>query len=123
MMNVDVAQYEYYLMTLLHALRWFLASVGVLIIVMGGIVATYMFFTRFFLSRETDRERELNDVRRELGLSIVLGLEFILAADVILTIVLPDYYNLGLLAILVVIRTILNYFLDKELMQLSGNKD
>ncbi len=117
-MSIDYAHIGQNFMLLLHGLKWLLASIGVFIIVLGGMQAAKIFFTKCLFSKKDERERELNDVRRELGLSIVLGLEFILASDVILTIVLPDYYNLGLLAILVVIRTILNYFLDKELMQL-----
>lgn len=117
---INYAQLGQYFFLVLHCLKWILASIGAFIIVLGGLVATKMFFTRCLFSNAAEREEELNDVRRELGLSIVLGLEFILASDVILTIVLPDYYNLGLLAILVVIRTILNYFLNKELMQLRS---
>ncbi len=117
-MSIDYAQLGQHFFLVLHGLKWLLASIGVFIIVLGGVQAAKMFFMQCLFSKKTEREQELNDVRRELGLSIVLGLEFILASDVILTIVLPDYYNLGLLAILVVIRTVLNYFLDKELMQL-----
>ncbi|MFT6765736.1 MAG: putative membrane protein [Alteromonas naphthalenivorans] len=49
---------------------------------------------------------------------IVFGLEFMLAGDVVKTIVMPDYHSLALLGGLVVIRTILSYFVDVELRQL-----
>lgn len=120
MIYEDIVQY---FMLSLHAIKWFLASVGVLIIFLGGLDATRLFLSRCLFAKKREREFDLDDVRRELGLSTVLGLEFILASDVILTIVLPDYYNLGLLAILVVIRTVLNYFLDKELLQLGKKKN
>jgi uncharacterized membrane protein len=113
----------HYFMLVLYAIKWFLATVGVLIIFLGGVQAAYMLLKKCLFVDKRKREFDLDDVRKELALSIVLGLEFILASDVILTIVLPDYYNLGLLAILVVIRTILNYFLDKELMQLSAKNN
>ncbi len=106
-------------MLILHGIKWFLATIGVSIIFLGGMQSGRHFFQDWFLSKKNHKEHDLDGIRRELGLSLVLGLEFILASDIILTIVLPDYYNLGLLAILVVIRTILNYFLDKELMQLG----
>ena len=111
-----------HMVTTLHALKWFLASIGVIIIVLGGIQSAWHFVQIWFFKKEKHKELSLDDIRRELGLSIVLGLEFILASDVILTIVLPDYYNLGLLAILVMIRTVLNYFIDKELVQLGARR-
>jgi uncharacterized membrane protein len=40
-------------------------------------------------------------------------------ADIVGSLVQPDYYNLGLLAILVVIRTVLSYFLNLELAMLT----
>ncbi len=57
----------------------------------------------------------LDGVRLDLGRSIVLSVEFLLAADIIKTIVTPDYYEIGMLGALVVIRTILTYFLNQEL--------
>ncbi len=103
----------------LHAIKWFLASIGVVIIFLGGLQSGIHFFQDWFFAKKEHMQHDLDTIRRDLGLSIVLGLEFIMASDVILTIVLPDYYNLGLLGILVVIRTILNYFLDKELRHLG----
>lgn len=118
---VDIEFAKLFILTL-HGIKWFLASIGVSIIFLGGMQSGRHFFQDWFLSKKKHKERDLDDIRRELGLSLVLGLEFILASDVILTIALPDYYNLGILAILVVIRTILNYFLDKELTQLGKKK-
>ncbi len=99
----------------LHAAKWCLSGVGVLIIVSGGVQAAWYMLTHWY----DKGGATIDAIRCQLGLHIVLGLEFILASDVIMTIVLPDYYNLGILAILVAIRTVLNYFLGKEIEQLQ----
>lgn len=61
-------------------------------------------------------------VRRDLGRGIVLGLEFIIAADVISTTTTPDYYSLGILVIIVVVRTFLSYSLTREIEGLSASE-
>ena len=55
-----------------------------------------------------------NVVRRELTDKIVFGLEFLIAADILTTITTPTQEELINLAVVVVIRTILGYFLSKE---------
>ena len=51
----------------------------------------------------------------QLGAWLVLGLEFELAADVVRTAIAPTWAELGQLAAVAVIRTFLNYFLEKDL--------
>jgi uncharacterized membrane protein len=46
---------------------------------------------------------------------LLLGLEFELAADIIGSVVSPTWYDIGQLGAIAVIRTFLNYFLEKDL--------
>lgn len=93
-------------------------SIGVTIIV-GG--AAYTLF-RFLLGITNKGPfLTLDHMRLELGRSIVLAVEFLLIADIIKTIITPDYYEIGILGALVVIRTILIYFLNQELSHLESN--
>lgn len=57
----------------------------------------------------------LSDIRRAIGEKLVLGLEFFIAGDVIQTIAVPSWQSLGILGGIVGIRTVLVYYLDKEL--------
>jgi uncharacterized membrane protein len=51
-----------------------------------------------------------------LGRSILLGLEFLVAADIIRTVAIePTFYNVGVLALLVIIRTFLSFALGLEI--------
>jgi uncharacterized membrane protein len=55
------------------------------------------------------------DVRLSLGKSLAVALEFLLAADILRTAVAPTWEEIGKLAAIAVLRTVLNYFLEREL--------
>lgn len=52
---------------------------------------------------------------QRFGMWLLLGLEFELAADIIRSVVSPTWRDLGQLGAIAVIRTFLNYFLEKDL--------
>src|SRR5215831_7959847 len=54
---------------------------------------------------------------RRFGMWLLLGLEFELAADIISSVVSPTWKDIGQLGAIAVIRTFLNYFLEKDLEQ------
>jgi uncharacterized membrane protein len=58
-------------------------------------------------------------IRLQLGKTLALALEFLLAADVLRTAVAPDWDDIGKLAAIAALRTTLNYFLEKELKHTS----
>ena len=81
-----------------------------------GIGAAATVF-RYVLSLLDLRKYALSDLRLYLGRFLALGLEFQLASDILATAVAPTFEEVQLLAAIVVIRTVLNYFLQKELDQ------
>ena len=88
--------------------------VGSLIILFGIAVALAEFLRKEI--RERDRAVQMNEaIRLKLGSYLVLGLEFFIAGDIIKTIITPTWESLGILGAIVVIRTILSYFLTKDL--------
>ena len=62
---------------------------------------------------------DINQIRLRLGRVLILGLEFIVAADLIGTTTAPDYYAVGIVACIVLIRTLLSYTLNREIDALS----
>ena len=85
-------------------------AVGVVIIVIGGVVA--------FLAGIKDF-RNLDDffadVRRGFGRPLILGLEVLVAADIIKTITVdPSIESVTVLGILVAVRIALSFSLDIE---------
>lgn len=62
-----------------------------------------------------DHHLSTANVRVKFGSSLTLSLELLLAADILRTAVAPTWDDIGKLAAIAAIRTILNYFLEKEL--------
>lgn len=59
---------------------------------------------------------------REFAIWLILGLEFMLAADILRTVISPTWNQLGQLAVVALIRTFLNYFLERDIAKpLAGS--
>ncbi|MEX1078334.1 MAG: DUF1622 domain-containing protein [Homoserinimonas sp.] len=85
---------------------------GILVIVMGIIASTVAAVAR---RRRTDGQ-VYKSYRRDLGRSILLGLEFLIAADIIRTVAIePTLKSVGVLALIVLIRTFLSITLELEI--------
>lgn len=84
------------------------------IIAFGAIEATVAAFIVFFIRRNAPEEAKDN-IRLRLGRWLALALEFELAADILRTAIAPTWNEIGQLAAIVVLRTALNYFLQKEI--------
>lgn len=102
-------------------IQHFLSTLGATIILVGALYAVYQLIFQASRAYRTERKIDLDRIRLSLGKMIILGLEFIVASDVIETTTTPDYYSLGILAILVVIRTFLSFALDRDLNNLGKN--
>ncbi|PIR21303.1 MAG: hypothetical protein COV45_00730 [Deltaproteobacteria bacterium CG11_big_fil_rev_8_21_14_0_20_47_16] len=96
-----------------------IAGIGVAVITLGALVSLFGYLRSFF---KVGGAQGINLMRTEIGRSIMLGLEFIVAADVIKTIVTPDYYSLGILGGLTAIRIVLSYFLNQEIQTIMKAK-
>jgi uncharacterized membrane protein len=89
-------------------------GVGVLAVVLGLVVATTVFLLA--VRRSADRATSYRDYRRQIGRAILLGLEFLVAADIIRTVAVdPTFRSVGVLAVIVAVRTFLSFTLDVEL--------
>jgi uncharacterized membrane protein len=72
-----------------------------------------------FLRRGLPQEIKV-DVRLSLGRWLAIGLEFALAADILRTAVAPTWHDIGQLAAIAVLRTGLNYSLEREIAREEG---
>ena len=89
-------------------------SAGALIIVVGALVAFYRLVVHGLRHRNTD---VFIPLRLSLGRFLTLGLEFQLAGDVLRTALAPNFREIGQLAAVASIRTLLNYFLSREIRE------
>jgi uncharacterized membrane protein len=86
---------------------------GAVVIMIGAVVAIVKFAAAL-----TRRDiNQFSAVRLSLARFLVLGLEFQLAADVLRTAISPSFAEIGKLAAIAAIRTVLNYFLNREIAQ------
>ena len=86
-------------------------AIGVLLIVVGALIATW----RFLFRRQEGRAKSYKVYRQDLGRAILLGLEFLVAGDIIRTVVVsPTLDNVLVLGLIVLIRTFLSMALQLE---------
>jgi uncharacterized membrane protein len=84
-----------------------------LLIGLAAVQATARALWLFFASPKPATGTE--EVRLTLGRWLALALEFELAADILRTAVAPSWNEIGQLAAIIVLRTALNYFLQREI--------
>lgn len=86
---------------------------GVAVLLFGAILAGGAFATR--VVRRSGLHEAYHLLRADLGRAILLGLELLVIADIIGTVAIePTLQNLGVLAVIVVIRTFLSFTLELE---------
>ena len=87
-------------------------ATGVLVIAGGAVAAA----GRLAVSASTVQVMNVRRFRQDFGGATVLGLEFLVAGDIIRTVaVAPTLENVTVLAIIVVIRTVLSMALQVEI--------
>ena len=87
-------------------------AVGVLVIILGSCVSTATFLRTF---RRLEEGVAYRSYRRQLGRSIILGLEFLIAGDIIRTVVVADTLeNIAILGLIILIRSFLSVTLHLE---------
>ncbi len=102
---------EEYLITAVDYLRLVIEAIGAAIVGFGAVATA----VRYVLTLVGIREDGNTEIRLYLGRFLALGLEFQIGADILSTAVAPTFDDVLLLGAIVVIRTVLNYFLSKEL--------
>ena len=90
-----------------------LEAISVLMIAIGAIEALAKILIPLFRNDASQGRRRA----AWLGLArwLLLGLEFMLAADIVRTAIAPTWDDIGMLGAIALIRTFLNYFLERDL--------
>jgi uncharacterized membrane protein len=88
-------------------------TAAAILILAGACEAFYTMFSRLFSRRLAPGTRK--EVLVRFGVWLLLGLEFELAADIIRTAISPSWTDIGQLAAIAAIRTVLNHFLEKDI--------
>ena len=102
---------EEHLVTAVGYLKLAIEAVGAAIVGFGALATVVVYLLSVF----GIRKRSYTEIRLFLGRYLALGLEFQLGADILSTAVAPTIAEVEILAAIVVIRTVLNYFLSREI--------
>jgi uncharacterized membrane protein len=87
--------------------------VGIAVLVIGAILAFVMYLKAN--PRRRDTPTAYSDLRRDLGKTILVGLELLVAADIISSVAInPTFATIGVLGLIVLIRTFLSWSLEVE---------
>ncbi len=99
-----------------HAMLYLVYAIQIcaaILIALASAKAAYRALAAFF--RPGTSVRVVEGVRLQLGRWLVLALEFQVAADILRTAIAPDWNEIGQLAAIIVLRTGLNFVLQKEI--------
>lgn len=99
-------------------LRLIVETMGALVIAIGLMVAIASLVRHYW-----GRRQNFQTIRLFFARYLTLALELQLAADILTTSIAPDWNQIGKLAAIAVIRTALNYFLNKEMNNEAENLD
>lgn len=97
-----------------HTLAAVIAAAGVVVIAYGVVRTAIAFIKTELAGSPMSGRREL---RLNLGYYLLLGLEILVAADVIETLLAPDLDHVLVLGAIVLIRTVISFSLNWELKQ------
>jgi len=96
-----------------HVTSLVVEAVAVLLIAYGAAEAFVMAFPHFLHHATEAGWRKALFVR--FGAWLLLGLQFALAADIVRSAISPTWNDIGQLAAIAVIRTFLNFFLERDM--------
>ena len=96
----------------------FVNLIGLIVVTIGVVKAVFgTLKDEYGIIQQVKSISSLMHVRRNLAIYLLLWLEFFLAADIIDTMIHFDMHNLLLLGLLVVIRIVIGYVLEKEIQE------
>jgi uncharacterized membrane protein len=103
--------------TFINYVSFVLVVVGSAIIIYGAGRATFMIVAKGLKkTQNTDLY-----IRGQFSQRIIFGLDFFIAADILTSVITPNLNDLTLLAVVVGIRTVLSYFLSREIKELGAS--
>src|SRR5881398_3844225 len=98
-------------------------AVEILAAVIIGIAVIKILYNYFSLLKSSVSKISKEEIRVQFGSSVAVSLELLLGADVLATAVAPSWDDIGKLAAIAILRTALNYFLEKELKHMNAMRN
>lgn len=93
------------------------AEIAAALVIGGAVIRGIVTYLRQLFSRSKQHFDSTEAIRLQLGRVLALGLEFTVASDILSTAVAPTRQDILNLGAIVLLRTLLNYFLEREISQ------
>lgn len=93
------------------------AEIAAALVIGGAVIRGIATYFRQLFSRSRQHLDSTELIRLQLGRVLALGLEFTVASDILRTAVAPTRQDILNLGAIVLLRTLLNYFLEREIQQ------
>lgn len=101
---------------LLESAIWVINVISIVVLLLGVFITVKDFIISEIKSKtRLEVVKKITVVKNSLGTYILLGLEILICADIIESILNPTFHDIIVLASIVVIRTVISYFLNKEI--------
>ena len=109
---------ESIIFNLVHYVSLIVGFLGVSFIILGVMkIFTKAVFIELSKHTEKKTTKDREDLRRQLSSYLLLGLEVMIAGDIIGTIIRPTLQEMAVLGSIVAVRTIISFFLNRETMK------
>ncbi len=98
------------------------AEIAAAIVIGGAVIRGIVAYIRKLFAHSRQHFDATESIRLQLGRVLALGLEFTVASDILRTAVAPTRQDILNLGAIVLLRTLLNYFLEREIQQGERNR-
>lgn len=98
------------------------AEIAAALVIGLAVIRGITVYLRQVFSRSKQHLDSTEVVRLQLGRALALGLEFTVASDILRTAVAPTRQDISNLGAIVLLRTLLNYFLEREIRQVEQSR-
>ena len=113
----------YHLQEILTTIAEVIDIIGVIILLYGFSKMFLRYLIAEFRSIKNTPIRTLQSIRCEIGIYILLALDFLIASDIIHTVTELSQEQLIELSVMIVLRTAIGYFLGKEVEEIEKLKN
>lgn len=95
-----------------------------MIVVLYGTLVSFLSFLKNEAGRISGKfsYQKIRVLRADLGTYLLFSLEILIASDVLKTIIEPSFMELGILAGIVILRTVLSIFLNREINEIEKDR-
>ena len=103
-------------MQIINIISLVIGSFGVIVIIWGSLISAIdlcLAELKRFSGENSFAKRYV--IRHHLGFYLLMGLEFMIGADIVRTLIRPSLQELAVLGAMVAIRTVISFFLNKEM--------